>query len=89
MILTNTSHKYHVNRAITLEYIQKLNYPIFLRLTVPESFLKKKTHTFFRNFHDFDHFSVESNKNPRLILILTILTDQPFFQCIKNERCAL
>ena len=31
MILPDTSHKYHVNRAITLEDIQKSNPDIFFR----------------------------------------------------------
>ena len=34
MILPDISHKYHTNRAITLEDIQKWDCFIFLRLTV-------------------------------------------------------
>ena len=41
VILPDTSYKYHVNRAITLEDIQKWDWFIFLRLTVGLSIFGK------------------------------------------------
>ena len=40
MILPDTSYKYHVNRAITLEDIQKFNCPIFFLTPHSKAFQK-------------------------------------------------
>ena len=59
----------------------KCKFPtIWPTIILPESFLKKK-HGFFRNFHDFDHFSLiytGTQKKTHLLTILQKLVEKNF-----------